>query len=481
MTQWFAETLVATTLLMALVLAIRPMVAAKLGARAAYFLWAAPALRMVLPALPAAWTPAEIAPVRDAVVIFAGPSSQPVEAAAVTGGGVALATVLIGLWLGGAVLFFARHWVAYACFELDVRGGGECGGDVGGIPITRSGAVTSPLALGVFGRRVIVPADFAHRFDDREQRLALAHELVHHRRFDVAINFFALGMLALHWWNPIAHLAHRAFRIDQEAACDDIVLAGADAEDRYAYGTALFKSAMGRVPLAACAMGATATLKARLARIVAGSKTPVRNGLPMVAAMVASGVALTASAAVEAPPMVEPIIVAAMAAPAVPMSPPAIARTAPAAPATVMPARAVRATVPHAPPVPSTISAPPVARVAPMAPQPLTEPTPVTPVAPVAQIAMAKPAALSCGHAGTTQLSIRVSANGSHRSMTRVIVCRPAATVHQATIVEALKSARERIALEMTLSDAQRAYALAAVDQQLARLAARKLPIFTMQ
>ena len=61
---------------------------------------------------------------------------------------------------------------------------------------------------------------FARRFTPAEQRLALAHELAHHRRGDLFADLAALLVLALHWFNPIAHRAYRAFRVDQEQACD---------------------------------------------------------------------------------------------------------------------------------------------------------------------------------------------------------------------------------------------------------------------
>jgi hypothetical protein len=160
----------------------------------------------------------------------------------------------------------------------------------------------------VFGKSVIVPADFEHRYDAQEQRLAVAHELTHHDRHDVPVNFAALAVLSLHWWNPVAHFAHRAFRLDQEAACDAIVLDGASADERHAYGSALFKSAMGQVPLAACAMGATTTLKARLRRIVAGQVEGrlARPGAALAAFLVLGGVAVTASGGV--PDVVAPAI-----------------------------------------------------------------------------------------------------------------------------------------------------------------------------
>lgn len=301
MMQWIAETLVATTLLMLLVLAIRPFVADRFGARAAYLLWFAPALRMILPPLPADWFGDRAAAVQDVVVVLAGSSSPSLQPAATTGGGTAWLIVSLSIWLGGAVLFFGRHWLTYLRFSRDVVEDGRALFDAGDIPVTASSVVSSPIALGVFGKSVVVPTDFEHRYDAAEQRLAVAHELTHHDRHDVPVNFAALAVLALHWWNPVAHVAHRAFRLDQEAACDAIVLNGATPDERHAYGSALFKSAMGSVPLAACAMGATTTLKARLRRIVSGQAENrlARPGAALAAFLVLGGVAATASGSVQ--------------------------------------------------------------------------------------------------------------------------------------------------------------------------------------
>lgn len=308
MMQWIAETLVATTLLMVLVLAVRPWVANRFGARAAYLLWFAPALRMILPPLPADWFGDRGAAMQDVVVVLVGTSSPSLQPATTAGGSAAWLIFSLSVWLGGAAFFFGRHWLNYIRFSRDVSEDGRPLFDAGRIPVTASANVSSPIALGVFGKSVVVPEDFEHRFDEEEQRLAVQHELTHHDRHDVPVNFAALAVLALHWWNPIAHVAHRAFRLDQEAACDAIVLDGATAEERHAYGSALFKSAMGRVPLAACAMGATTTLKARLRRILTG---PAENrwakpGAAFATLLVAAGVTVTASGGV--PDVVEPVI-----------------------------------------------------------------------------------------------------------------------------------------------------------------------------
>ena len=68
--------------------------------------------------------------------------------------------------------------------------------------------------------------------------MTLLHEGADHDRFDLVANLAGLVVVAAHWWNPIAHLAWRAFRADQELACDATVLAGSDGNTRAVYGSA---------------------------------------------------------------------------------------------------------------------------------------------------------------------------------------------------------------------------------------------------
>ncbi len=307
---WINETMIATTILMVAVLALRGPVSRIFGARASYLLWLAPALRMILPPLPAAWLGGAAAmPVSntnfapgfaDVSVAMASSTSPAPVVTAAAGGGAAWPIVSLAIWLGGAALFFAWHCLAYRRFKARVMAEADYLDAEGRIQVARSAAISSPIALGIFGRAVIVPADFGHRYSVTEQRLALDHELTHHNRWDLPANLAALVMLSLHWFNPIAHIAHRAFRLDQEAACDALVLAGASADERHAYGTALFKSATARMPLAVCAMGTTTQLKSRLRRIVSGipGNTATRAGMLAAGVAVIAGLGITASTAI---------------------------------------------------------------------------------------------------------------------------------------------------------------------------------------
>jgi len=334
---WIVQTLIASTLLMAIVLMLRAPVARAFGARAAYALWLLPVLRMVLPPLPgwrmlavpvvylgskdrqvvglvdpataatmvheivradAARAIPALAPVAPPMPVQMLVDPQPAPLLA----GVGWVPLLLAVWLGGAALWFGWQMIRYRVFlNRAMRGARpltrECG-----IDVLLSDHVDGPVAAGVFRRRIFLPGDFMTRYSAEERRLALVHEAAHHDRFDVQANLLGLLVLALHWWNPLAHRAYRAFRSDQELACDATVLADARPGDRMAYGSAMLKSASARMPGVACALSHKAQLKQRIvmmARKPMGASRLLLGGVIAVAA-IGGGLLLTASGSAQA-------------------------------------------------------------------------------------------------------------------------------------------------------------------------------------
>jgi beta-lactamase regulating signal transducer with metallopeptidase domain len=265
---WAVETLVAATLLMLLVLVLRGPVARRFGPQAAYALWALPALRMILPPIPDHWRPVEFAPIGAATtpgVVMLGVPVAEVPALPQGWGMADVPLAVIALWLLGAIGFVAWHVVSHRRFCARVLASGRARGVAGGhVRVIETRHAAGPLAFGVLRRYVAMPADFGERYDDREQALALAHELAHHARGDLLANWVALMVLGCHWFNPVAWRAFRAFRADQEMACDAMVLARATAGVRHAYATAIVKSAQGRAVSAACHLHSIHELKGRL-------------------------------------------------------------------------------------------------------------------------------------------------------------------------------------------------------------------------
>ena len=303
MIAWAVEMLVATTALLLLVLAIRNPVRSAFGPNVAYALWLLPVLRMVLPPLPEAVRDHGITPLSDAsqqmIHYVVEPLAQ-TPAVYVTGEGVPWALILLTGWAIGAAGFIIYHWVSHSRFCAAIRKRARATDWMadGRVEVIESDAANGPLAFGIFRKTVAFPRDFAERYDDTERDLALAHELGHHARGDLIANWVALVMLALHWFNPVAWKAFRAFRADQEMACDALVLAGREPSLRHAYGLAIVKSAHGGAVSAACHLHTINDLKGRLKMLLDNqkrSKGRVWGGTAATAAIGLTALCLTAS------------------------------------------------------------------------------------------------------------------------------------------------------------------------------------------
>lgn len=288
---WLAGNLLWASALMLLVLAVRRPFAAAFGAGPAYALWLLPLLRLVVPpvALPEA---AALLPPVDLVVELA-PGATAASAAA------GWWPWLSGLWLAGAGAFLAAQFLAYRAFLTRLSLSAHSLGAHAGLPLIESAAVQGPLALGLLDRRIVLPADFAERYSPGERRLALDHEALHHRRGDIWWNLAALIVLAFNWFNPLAWLAFRAFREDQELACDAAVAARAAAAERHDYARALVKSASRPGLVAVCPLNRTDQLKRRLKMMKTHRSSRIRTfgGAAAVAALAAAGLAFGSAGA----------------------------------------------------------------------------------------------------------------------------------------------------------------------------------------
>ncbi len=126
-----------------------------------------------------------------------------------------LTAVWLTLWATGALAFVARMaWLQRRASTAMTRAkdGSHWIGAHG------------PALIGLWPARLVLPPDFEQRFDAAQRPLVLAHEAVHRSRFDNHWNALAAALCALHWFNPLAWLALRAMRADQELSCDHAVM-----------------------------------------------------------------------------------------------------------------------------------------------------------------------------------------------------------------------------------------------------------------
>lgn len=303
MSAWLFDSLLVTSLMMAVILVIRRPVAKAFGPGIAYMLWLLPALRLLIPSI-SGGAPAPVEstqPVREAVrdaVMANIVSPEPVVSAAgeIVQGGADWTALAITLWLGGAAVMFIIQMIRYASMRDELLSEAEDLGRIDGIRLVASDRVGGPLAFGLFRRYIAVPENFVRAYPPAERELAIAHELAHHKSGDLFANLAAFIFLCLQWFNPLAWASWSAFRFDQEAACDARVLAGKDKAARQAYGRALARTAFDGVPTFATALNSPKTILERLRRLTMKDASKQRQSLGKIGLVAAAAVILPLSA-----------------------------------------------------------------------------------------------------------------------------------------------------------------------------------------
>jgi TonB family protein len=293
MTELLLRMFCGATLGLALVLLVRRPVRRVFGAGPAFTLWLLPVALMLAPLLPQDLMPA-------AMVALPGLTVTPhvVTAMASTIITIDWTHGLVALWLFGVaigLLRLALHyfkllrglraapdaWVcmlAMAVPDLDIRR----------VRVHDAG----PAVLWAPPRSLILlPADFADRFDNAASReLVLRHELTHVRRGDALWSLAMEVATVLLWFHPLAWIARPRFRLDQELACDAASLR-ASPEHTAGYARALLACAAVQPTPALSPWLAEPQLKERIAMITRIPPGALRRraGFLAIAALLAGG------------------------------------------------------------------------------------------------------------------------------------------------------------------------------------------------
>lgn len=99
--------------------------------------------------------------------------------------------------------------------------------------LRQSGEVSSPVLWGWRRPWIIIPIPVAS-WTDEQVGFMLRHELAHLARCDNLYRQLAFAACAAFWFNPLVWLAERFLRIEQERACDNLVLQSGGRPSGYA-------------------------------------------------------------------------------------------------------------------------------------------------------------------------------------------------------------------------------------------------------
>ena len=92
-------------------------------------------------------------------------------------------------------------------------------------------SVESPFSCGIVHPEIVIPTALAENLRRDEIDLVLAHELAHHRRGDLAVNWLQALVHTLWWFHPVVWLVNLRLRAVREDCCDDLVLAARLADE----------------------------------------------------------------------------------------------------------------------------------------------------------------------------------------------------------------------------------------------------------
>lgn len=262
---WLLESTLASSAAMVAVLLLRTPVQRAFGAGTAYALWLL---------VPAAWLATLLpAPVRELAVVLSPVRFGSIEfAPRVDAASFHLVSLVLPVWLAGVAVAGGLCWKRQRAF---VRRLGTLVPRADGL-LQASAVHGLPAVIGL-RPRIVVPADFDTRYRDQERALILAHERIHARRGDLAVQALMLVLRTAYWFNPLVWLAAERLRRDQELACDASVVAR-HPDARRTYAEAMVKISLGHVPAPlACHWTGTHPLKERL--VMLKSATPSRRTL----------------------------------------------------------------------------------------------------------------------------------------------------------------------------------------------------------
>ena len=98
--------------------------------------------------------------------------------------------------------------------------------------IMKTSAVQIPCCVGVFHKRILIPAK---EYSDEELYYIILHEYTHLKNNDVLTKLLINSICAVYWWNPLVYLLRKDMQQSLEIRCDGLVSKKMDSISRSNY------------------------------------------------------------------------------------------------------------------------------------------------------------------------------------------------------------------------------------------------------
>lgn len=287
---------ISVSLTVLLLLFIKYLLKDKLSARFQYLVWSVLALRILIPA---SMTRTNIIPFslmletcksfcENSLASVYSARFEPIALSSVfpmiTEKPASITDILFCIYAAGIALFLLYYLFSYLrlralLFRAD-RVSADEQARIDAIAQTYSlksckavwvSGISSAFVCGIFRPLLVLPAE-----KETDEKIIL-HELLHLQYKDALQNVLWCLLRALHWCNPIVHLAMHHIGNDMEALCDTRVLERLEGEDRREYGRILLDMAntkYARAPFTSSISNGGKQITRRIEAIVRFKKFP---------------------------------------------------------------------------------------------------------------------------------------------------------------------------------------------------------------
>ncbi len=155
--------------------------------------------------------------------------------------------------------------------------------------------ILAPLTYGVLHPVILMP-ETTDWEDTKQLPYVLEHEFIHIQRWDAITKIVLIGVLCIHWFNPLVWLMFFLFNRDMELACDESVVRHFGEEMKSAYAHLLIRmeeTKSGLTPL--CNNFSKNAIEERITAIMKIKKASVFAWIPAVILIVGITVAFSTS------------------------------------------------------------------------------------------------------------------------------------------------------------------------------------------
>ena len=271
MINWLIETLISSTLLIITILLLRKLIGRYIGSRWVYGMWLIPLLLLVLPELqiflPELLTP--ITYLSDVSTLVAQNSLETIQVndfsvlnnkSNLVETNFIYQSIFIVLWFVGVAIYWLMLWYKHKKFIKNITSI-KCNENIQIYDTIRqlcsmlrlkstpqlsfSVSTQTPFVYGVFKPQLVLPTNILNSLTSSQIEMLLTHELIHIKRGDLLFNILGQLFVGLFWFSPIVHVGFKAFKIDQEKSCDELVINRLSlTQSVHSYGQLLFDSAL---------------------------------------------------------------------------------------------------------------------------------------------------------------------------------------------------------------------------------------------